>query len=117
MAGHYQILNPAVLDATTAALAQSCTVRNDAPVCKDGNTDVTCDTETYRGCDDNETDCANCATSNDNQDDVCCAGTSNHGVGDNVDHRNCHHNDAEWDGYADAWCIFFWWNDSNPPVY
>jgi len=104
MPSHFQIVNPAILLASSQ-IASGCGARSDAPVCKDGESDVTCDTEIFRGCDSNETDCANCATNADNQDDACCAGSSSLGPGDNIDHESCHHNDADFGGHADVWCL------------
>ena len=56
---------------------------SDAAVCHNGQTDVTCSTELYRGCYANENDCADNAA---NPDDRCCAGYGP-GVSDNIDHQ------------------------------
>lgn len=116
MANHFEVINPATI-AMAAAVAGSvleaqdgCGVRADAPVCENGNTDVTCTGETYRGCETGQTDCANVSA---NPDDVCCWG-SGPGSGDNIDHAYCIHDDSGWGGVG--WC--WWWDYGNqPPAY
>jgi hypothetical protein len=87
-----------------------CGVYNDLPVCKDGNSDVSCWSEVYRGCNKGETDCADCLTSSDNQNDVCCAGISPI-AGDHIDHQYCWVNDAKTGTVSICWPGF----DGNPP--
>lgn len=98
---HFKVLNPARPRVNGSyAVATGCGKRADAPVCRNAATDVTCQNEIYAGCGKGETDCANCATSNDNYDDVCCAGWSTGGVGDNIDHAACKMNDADYGGWS-----------------
>ncbi len=108
---HFEVVNPAAITHTASAAA-SCGEYQDAPVCKNGESDVTCSTEKYRGCAPGETDCADSGTNND---DRCCAGSSRHGPGDNIDHQYCSTSDAEWGGFADPWCLIGLTSDGNKP--
>jgi hypothetical protein len=107
---HFQVVNPQVLrrQAAASAATSSCGEREDAPVCVNGQTDVTCTGELYRGCATGQTDCAN----QPGQDDVCCAAWGP-GVSDNIDHGACFTSDSAW-GWINACSIFF---DSGPLYY
>lgn len=110
---HFRVVNPAALSANGIgflAPKDGCGERSDAPVCKDGNTDVTCLAELYKGCETGTTDCAN--VRGGNEDDVCCAGWGP-GNGDNIDHAYCIHDDAGWGGLG--WCL--WNDDGTRPAY
>lgn len=112
-AKHLRVVNPAALlhnGTGTLATKDGCGTRNDASVCKDGNSDVACAREIYKGCENGTTDCAN--TPGGNEDDVCCAGWGP-GSGDNIDHAYCIHDDAPWGGLG--WCIFA--DTGNRPYY
>jgi len=88
---------------------QCCDAYRDAEICRDGNTDVTCGTESYAGCNpQTELDCAD--DPNGNNDDNCCAGLSPFG-GEHIDHEYCDSRDAPWGGIS--WCLPGF--DSNPP--
>jgi hypothetical protein len=63
----------------------------DAPVCINGEEDVTCGTERYRGC--YLVDCAD----GPGLDDQCCWGPLP-GPSDNIDHYMCSSWDAGWGG-------------------
>jgi hypothetical protein len=109
---HVEIMNPAVLLSPRPAVAalEGCAVRQDAPVCTNGATDVTCQTEIYRGCATGQTDCAD---NTGNPDDRCCSGSSAGGVGDNIDHAYCREADADFGGFS--YC--FWGFDGHTPYY
>ena len=101
-----RIINPLVL-ATAAAFiarkadAEGCGEYADSPVCTDGNTDVSCSLEIYRGCQPGQNDCAD-SPNGGNQDDKCCAGIT--GGGDNIDHQYCFERDGQWGDIS--WCFF-----------
>jgi len=107
----YEIVNPSVLfsERYRKVEDEGCGARQDAAVCTNGNTDVSCTTETYRGCAIGQTDCAD---NDGNPDDQCCFGGSGLGPGDNIDHGFCREQDAGYGGFS--WCF---WGDSNPPYY
>ena len=116
---HFKVLNPALLSQTPMRLdSKGCGKYADAPVCKVAEKDVACDSEIYRGCAKGETDCANCATTQDNYDDVCCAGWKTGGVGDNIDHGACKTHDADYGGFSGGglFCKFTGFSDK-PPLY
>ena len=113
---HFRIINPlavaaaAALAAGTAVDARAnCGEYSDAPVCQNGNEDVTCTGEIYRGCQQGQIDCAD---GNGNYDDQCCAGFGP-GVGDNIDHAFCVERDAGYGGMGCMWPGA----DSNWPYY
>lgn len=112
---HFKLVNPlalvtaaAWLSSATEARADGCGQYSDAPVCENGNTDVTCTGEIYRGCAQGQTDCAD---GNGNYDDQCCAGWGP-GTGDNIDHAYCTERDAGYGGFGCTWPGA----DSNPPM-
>lgn len=98
--------------ATPMGGGQSCGQYADAPVCQNGNQDVHCTGELYRGCQPGATDCADTP---ENPDDGCCAGWGP-GVGDNIDHATCRTEDATFGGtcLSGIWdsrenqCAFWW---------
>lgn len=102
---HFEIINPRVLRNKRRQVREgtdeACTGRGDAAVCTNGNSDVTCTGERYRGCQTGQTDCAN---SPENPDDNCCWGWGP-GNGDNIDHATCITSDAGWGGAGDASCV------------
>jgi hypothetical protein len=108
---HFQVVNPQVLrrQAAASVATSSCGEREDAPVCVNGQTDVTCTGERYRGCPVGQTDCAN---QPGNDDDVCCQGWGP-GTGDNIDHGACSRSDSGWGGIN--MCSYF--IDSGPLYY
>lgn len=115
----FEIVNPAALNRNASAAAGecgeedqgSCDQRSDAPVCTNGNEDVLCTGERYRGCEVGQTDCAN--TPGGNEDDICCWGWGP-GSGDNIDHGACIRDDARWGGIdREGDCIF--WDE--PPLF
>jgi len=88
-----------------------CGSYSDAMVCIEGNTDVTCNGEKFRGCHYGQSDV-------DPDDDNCCAGYMDGIPNDNIDHGNCTSgNDAGWgetcyfsdDPPPGGGCS--WWND------
>lgn len=98
-----EMVNPAVLYRAKRK-EQTCWTYNDAPVCTNGQTDVTCIGERYRGCPVGATDCGD---NDGNPDDACCLGLGP-GPGDNIDHADCRTNDADWGGTC------FWGFDGIP---
>lgn len=102
----FEIINPATLRSARESLELGCGTYEDAPVCTNGNEDVACDGERYRGCAAGTTDCAN---NPDNNDDSCCWGWGP-GTGDNIDHQYCSTADAEWGGTC------FWSDEGNEPL-
>lgn len=98
---HFRIVNPAVqrrrAGLRNASQAVGCGLRQDAPVCTNGQTDVTCVGEIYRGCQTGQTDCAN---NPQNPDDSCCSGWIPGNNGDNIDHASCTVDDAPWGGFS-----------------
>lgn len=110
---HVRVINPATLErssGTSFVTKAGCGERSDAAVCQDGNSDVTCTGELYRGCGSGATDCANVPGGND--DDVCCAGWGP-GSGDNIDHSYCYSMDASWGLVS----LCFVGDYGNPPAY
>lgn len=108
---HFDIVNPLVLAVTARSVqaTEGCAVRADAPVCTNGQTDVTCTGETYQGCETGQTDCAN----QPGQDDVCCAAWGP-GPNDNIDHAYCYNSDAGWGG--GSYCPSWWDIGNRPPL-
>lgn len=104
MASQVRIVNPAALRRVTAA-SEECARYSDAPMCRNGEQDVDCGSELYRGCCSTETDCAD---NSGNDDDSCCAGWGP-GTGDNIDHEYCATRDASYGGTC------FIWDDGNSP--
>lgn len=111
---HFRLINPLALAAAATLVvtpkelrADGCGEYSDAPVCQNGNTDVACTGEIYRGCAQGQTDCADGLG---NYDDRCCAGWAP-GGGDNIDHAYCTEQDADHGGMGCAWPGY----DSNPP--
>jgi hypothetical protein len=100
----FRLVNPRALRAASPA-ASSCGPRETAPVCANGEEDVTCSGERYRGCALGATDCAD----GENGDDKCCWGVGP-GPGDNIDHEFCRTNDAGWGGTC-----FYWDTGHGPP--
>lgn len=98
---HFVIVNPRARSGATTPAGPACAIRGDAAVCTNGNTDVACTGEIYRGCQTGQTDCANTAG---NPDDGCCGGWLP-GGNDNIDHASCITHDAPWGGMA--WCSLF----------
>lgn len=90
---HFKIIcwNPKVEAESLAGGCQTCDRYEDAPVCTDGNRDVQCSGERYRGCYPGEYDCADFPGG----DDKCCWGHGP-GGGDNIDHARCYEHDADW---------------------
>ena len=105
---HFQVVNPAALRKIPSALEEGCGAYRDAPVCTNGNTDVTDPDEVYRGCQTGATDCADNV---DNPDDRCCFGSGSLGPGDNIDHAFCTMQDADFGGFS--WCFSSY--DANKP--
>ena len=103
---HFRVVNPAVLKVASASAITDCGEYGDAPVCVNGKRDVTNPEQIYRGCPVGQTDCAD----NSGEDDVCCAGSSWLGPGDNIDHAFCIQRDAEFGGITE--CA---WGDSHRP--
>jgi hypothetical protein len=108
---YFRIANPALLRSAQAKSGEDCSGRQDAPVCVNGEEDVTCTGEIYRGCQVGQTDCAD----GQGQDDNCCAGTLPFTPGDNIDHAYCRMDDAEWGGIQDIWC-FSSYDTHRPPT-
>lgn len=98
---HFRVINPAILNQPLAKSETGCGQYADAPVCADGSKDVGEDDDTiYRGCETNQTDCAD---NDGNSDDQCCFGSGSFGVGDNIDHAFCREQDADFGGFS--WCF------------
>lgn len=102
------IVNPAAIRVPGASESgdsgpgtDDCRGRDDAPVCKNGNEDVTCAGERYRGCQTGQHDCAD---NEANPEDECCWGWGP-GPGDNIDHDDCMQDDAGWGGISI--CLIF----------
>lgn len=93
------IVNPAVLTKAVAGGLQGCGQYSDAPVCQNGNQDVICTGERYRGCAQGASDCAD---TDPNPDDDCCWGWG-YGAGDNIDHQFCRLQDAGWGSTCIVW--------------
>src|SRR5262249_36596393 len=107
----FEIINPRALRQANSAEKSGCALRADAPVCTNGNTDIACMGELYRGCQANQFDCAN---NPGNPDDACCAGWVPGNPGDNIDHAACITNDAPWGGFGG--CVIFDLEPSNDDI-
>ena len=99
---HFVVTNPLALRNSRVRLAsedddedppESCSAYADASYCGDGESDVTCFGEKYRGCEQGQTDCADNPW---NPDDKCCAAINPFTGGDNIDHASCTIADAGW---------------------
>ena len=95
---HIEILAPAPGTVAVDSVTEECEGYADAPVCTNGNTDVQCWGEIYRGC---AVGAVDCADGSGNPDDRCCAAWDPWAGGDNIDHAYCSTSDA---GYGDL-CI------------
>lgn len=103
------IVNPAALRRPVKHVEEgTCIYRADAPVCENGDQDVACTGEVYRGCAVGQADCAN---NPDNPDDTCCAAVIPGTTGDNIDHAYCSINDAGYGGIG----VCFWSDTGNKP--
>lgn len=107
------IVNPAAIRTQSGSDSGSddCAGRADAPVCTNGNEDVKCGGERYRGCQTGQQDCAD---NDGNSEDACCYGWGP-GPGDNIDHDDCRHDDSGWGGISI--CFIFPSRDVPPTIF